>query len=366
MPTVPQGLRRQADDEAPAPTPVSGSGQPQPGAAAGSEGTAAGSPPYYGQDPWAPRPMGGPTAQEFVPAGAWPPAQSEPFDPDDTGSWTWSSGRGWHGGNDWRRGSDGHVGSDRDDKPPTWDGSSVPLLTYLRKIEIWEAYTKTDPSRRAIKLLSCLEGDAFEKLELISPADLKRPDGVEVFIDILKRYFEPLEHRRVGKIMDDFIYKLERGSEETVHDFNTRFDRETSKAEKVAGVLTPIWKAHLYLKKLKLRDDREALILASSMGQYTYEALSKAAVITFPTAASVRSGSRFEAPRREQYHTKGGSRGKTRPWKKTFGKGHRVNEVHEDDEGTSQAMVKNRKTLSTRNKKDQKIMTSMTPSGRRN
>ena len=82
-------------------------------------------------------------------------------------------------------------------------------MTYLRKIEIWEAYTKTDPSRRATKLLSCLEGDAFEKLEVISPADLKRPDGVEVFIDILKRYFEPLEHRRVGKIMDDFIYKLE-------------------------------------------------------------------------------------------------------------------------------------------------------------
>ncbi len=45
--------------------------------------------------------------------------------------------------------------------------------------------------------------------------------------------------------MDAFIYKLERGPEETVHDFNTRFDRETSKAEKVAGVFAPMWKAHL-------------------------------------------------------------------------------------------------------------------------
>ena len=119
--------------------------------------------------------MGGPTAQEFVPAGVWP-AQGAPLDPDETGSWTWSHGRGWYGGTDWQRGSgDSHVGNDRDDKPPTWDGRSVPLLTYLRKIEIWEAYTKTDPSRRAIKLLSCLEGDAFEKLELVHPADLKRP-----------------------------------------------------------------------------------------------------------------------------------------------------------------------------------------------
>ena len=112
MPTIPQSLRRQADDEAPAPTPVSGSGQPQPGAAAGSEGTAVGSPPVYGQDPLA-APMGGPTAQEFVPNGVWPVqgAPLDPVDPDETGSWTWSHGRGWYGGTDWQRVSgDRHVG----------------------------------------------------------------------------------------------------------------------------------------------------------------------------------------------------------------------------------------------------------------
>ena len=131
MPTIPQSLRRQANDEAPAPRPVSGSGQPQSGVA-GSEGTAAGFPPFYGQDPWA-APMGGPTAQEFVPAGVWP-AQGAPLDPDETGSWTWSNGRGWYGGNDWQRGSgDSHVGNDRDDKTPTWDGRSVPLLTYCAR-----------------------------------------------------------------------------------------------------------------------------------------------------------------------------------------------------------------------------------------
>ncbi len=41
--------------------------------------------------------------------------------------------------------------------------------------------------------------------------------------------------------MDAFIYNLERGAEETEHDFNTRFDRETSKAEKMAGALVPMW-----------------------------------------------------------------------------------------------------------------------------
>ncbi len=83
-------------------------------------------------------------------------------------------------------------------------------------------------------------------------------DGVTVFIDILRRRYEPLEHRRVGQAMDAFIYKLERGPQKTAHDFNARLDRGTSKAEKVAGVLAPMWKAHLYLKKFKLWDDTGA------------------------------------------------------------------------------------------------------------
>ncbi len=62
------------------------------------------------------------------------------------------------------------------------------MLTYLRKIEVLEVYTKTDPSRRAVRLLGCLDVNAFEKTELIKPAGLRRPDGVEVLVDILRRH----------------------------------------------------------------------------------------------------------------------------------------------------------------------------------
>ncbi len=94
----------------------------------------------------------------------------------------------------------------------------------------------------------------------------------------------------------------------------------------------PTRRARLYMKKIKIRDDKEAWILASFMGEYTYEGLSKAVVTTFPTAAVACSGARLEAPRREQYHTKGG-RGR-RFWRKPAGKGHRFNEVKLDDEAS--------------------------------
>ncbi len=76
------------------------------------------------------------------------------------------------------------------------------------------------------------------------------------------------------------------------------------------------------------------MILASSMGEYTYQALSKAAVTTLPTAAAARSGARFEAPRCEKLHAKGGR--PKRFWRKPLGKGHRVSEVQVDDDKASE------------------------------
>ncbi len=59
-------------------------------------------------------------------------------------------------------------------------------------------------------------------------------------------------------------------------------------------------------------DDKVALILASAVGEHMLEALRKAVSSTFPTAVAKGSeSSRFGAPRREQYHTKGGVRDRT-------------------------------------------------------
>ena len=90
-----------------------------------------------------------------------------------------------------------------------------------------------------------MKDDAFEKMELVKPKTLQREDGVEVFIDLVRSKYEPLEYHRVGKVMDDFMYRFERKSDESILDYNTRFDRQVYEAEKMAGELAPIWKAHL-------------------------------------------------------------------------------------------------------------------------
>ena len=69
---------------------------------------------------------------------------------------------------------------------PEWDGKSIPLLTYLRHIALWEAETRVPPERRGLRLLARLKGDAFDKLEMVKPDDVKGGDSVETFIRLNK------------------------------------------------------------------------------------------------------------------------------------------------------------------------------------
>lgn len=43
---------------------------------------------------------------------------------------------------------------------------------------------------------------------------------------------------------------------------------KVSEAEKVAGEIAAMWKAHSFLKKMRRREDKEALALASALGRY--------------------------------------------------------------------------------------------------
>ena len=188
-----------------------------------------------------------------------------------------------------------------------WNGKDPKLHTYLRKIELWCAHTRTPPNKRGIRLLAVLEGDAFDKMELVEPADLDRADSVAYFISLIRAKYKPLEHRRVGKVMDDFLFRFERRNDEEVNDYSLRFEKELREVEKVAGALTPNWKAHLYLKKMRLRDQQESLILASFLGKYTVEDLRQAALSTFPSVGAMRgSGRDGPPPRRESFFARGG------------------------------------------------------------
>ncbi len=52
------------------------------------------------------------------------------------------------------------------------------LCAYLRKIEFWCAHARTPPSKRGVRLLVVLKGDAVDRMELVEPADVDRADSV--------------------------------------------------------------------------------------------------------------------------------------------------------------------------------------------
>ena len=129
-------------------------------------------------------------------------------------------------------------------------------------------------------------------------------------------------------------------------DYNTKFDKELYEAEKVAGALSETWKAHLYLKKMRLKPEQQTLLLTASLGVYTYEAFSRAALSTFPTV----QGLRREKGGHDDRHT-GGGRGwfsrKGKPGRKSHDKkggkqrrgfSHRAHECHDSENTASDGL----------------------------
>ena len=100
------------------------------------------------------------------------------------------------------------------------------------------------------------------------------------FKELIVEAYEPIEDYRVGKIMDAFLDDFERKKGQEIVDYNRAFDNEIRKAEKVAGEITGKWKAHLYLKKMKLSFQQRTQVLTGALGEYTVEALRKAALTT--------------------------------------------------------------------------------------
>ena len=66
-------------------------------------------------------------------------------------------------------------------------------------------------------------------------------------------------------------------------DYNNDWFKEVTKAEKVAGEIAGKWKAHLYLKKMRINTLQKSQVLTGALGQFAVEALQKSATITFPS-----------------------------------------------------------------------------------
>ena len=160
-----------------------------------------------------------------------------------SGSWSYDR-QSWDNGSWHHKPSNSSNGGGGDKDVPTFDGNTkkTTMQQYFRRIDIWEAITSTDPEKRGPKLLSKLEGVAEDKMATVSPSDLKGPDGVQRFKDIIWERFEPNENIRVGRVMDTFLFNFHRLPEEDFTDFDSRFSRELFEVEKIAGALTPRWR----------------------------------------------------------------------------------------------------------------------------
>jgi len=190
---------------------------------------------------------------------------AEPSIGGDTWNDTYNPQPYWQSG--WGKG--GYDKKDRDGDVPEWDGKAGHRTTYFRKIDLWEATTGVEPSKRGIRLLAKLTGEAFEKLENVDPKTLLGEDSVERFKKCIIDVYEPIEDYRVGKIMDSFLDDFVRKKDQEIIDYNLAWSRELHRAEKVAGELLPKWKAHLYLKKMRLNPIQKSQVLTGCLGEYT-------------------------------------------------------------------------------------------------
>ena len=145
-----------------------------------------------------------------------------------------------------------HYSKKRDGDIPEWDGKSEHRTTYFRRIDVWAATTGVDPEDRGCRLLQKLKGEAFEKLENVDPNNLKTMASIEKFKAHIVEVYEPIEDYRIGKIMDTFLDDFQRKNDQEIIDYNLAWWRQLLEVEKVAGELQPKWKAHLYLKKMRL------------------------------------------------------------------------------------------------------------------
>ncbi len=161
-------------------------------------------------------------------------------------------------------------------------------------------------------------------------ATLLYEDSVERFKKCVIDVYEPIEDYRVGKIMDNFLDDFYRKKDQEIVDYNLAWSRELLKAEKVAGDLAVKWKAHVYLKKMRLAPIPKSQVLTGILGDYTVEALQKAALTTFPSIKDAFTGRSQGSERSAGFQAHGKHPKKPRFFRR---KQHKAHEAHVDEEG---------------------------------
>ena len=93
--------------------------------------------------------------------------------------------------------------------------------------------------------------------------------------------------------------------------------------EQATGAMNPVWVAHLYLEKMKLKEDKLSQVLSGVMGRFDVHALRCSALLAFPSSGTLRAAS---AGGGGGFSAAGGGRP---PWKSK--KPYRANEVDQTE-----------------------------------
>ena len=152
-------------------------------------------------------------------------------------------------------------------------------------------------------------------MEHVDPMSLKKTDGVRVFKDLVEKAYEPIEEFRIGKIMDDFLFRFYRRNDQDIAVFNQAFDSDMRRIVEAAGELNPRWTTHLWFTKSGLTYDQRTKLLTATLGRFDLDALELQATRIFPDSRSLSSGTGKKGGSPTNKHSTASKRQKRR-WKR--------------------------------------------------
>ena len=108
---------------------------------------------------------------------------------------------------------------------PKFDGTTITLKQYRRKVMVWEHTTEIPASKRGLTLYSELEGRAQKYLEEIDLEPLMEAGGVAALLAALELKFPEIQVHDTWQLSRQFVKPaLFRTKGEEILDYNNRFD----------------------------------------------------------------------------------------------------------------------------------------------
>ena len=179
----------------------------------------------------------------------------------------------------------GGRGKGRDQIPiPIFTG--VSWRDFHRRVEAWRLSTNLDLEQQGPEVYARLQEEAWSAMEDIPLTSSSAgrdgryvavEDGLDFLMENLRARFEDQEILRQGDVLQEFFAQLRRRPGEQVRSFRRRFNTLVHRLARLSVVLPSIVLGWFFFEKLKLPNERRAMVLASANNDYEYEKVAAAA-----------------------------------------------------------------------------------------